>query len=89
MHLCSRIRAFGASIHKVHVRSVPGAFYKVLTLDGVWGYSPCMGPGVNPVAENGFRAFPIAKMSPQDKQLNTISCIFIPILATFFFQKSN
>ena len=30
-------------------RSVPGAFYRVRTLDGVWGYSnPCMGPEMNP-----------------------------------------
>ena len=28
------------------------------------------------MAENGFRAFQRVKMSPQDTQLNTISCIF-------------
>ena len=29
------------------------------------------------MAENGFRAFQRAEMSPQDMQLNTISCIFL------------
>ena len=29
------------------------------------------------MAENGFRAFQKAKMSPQDMQLNNISCIFL------------
>ena len=42
------------------------------------GVPPCIGPGVSPVAENGFRAFQRAKMSPQDTQLNTLSCIFLP-----------
>ena len=32
--------------------------------------------GLSPVAENGFKAFHRAKMSPQDTQVNTISCIF-------------
>ena len=30
------------------------------------------------MAENGFRAFQRAKLSPQDTQLNTISCNFLP-----------
>ena len=30
------------------------------------------------MAENGLRAFQRAKMSPQDTQLNTIMCIFLP-----------
>ena len=30
------------------------------------------------MAENGFRAFHRAKMSPQDMQVNPISCIFLP-----------
>ena len=38
------------------------------------GHSPSMGPGGNPVAENGFNAFHGAKMSSQDTQLNTMSC---------------
>ena len=46
--------------------------YRVRTLDGV-----CMGPVVKPCATNGFRAFQMAKLSPQDTQLNTISGIFL------------
>ena len=30
------------------------------------------------MAENGVRAFQRAKISPQDAQLNTISCIYLP-----------
>ena len=30
------------------------------------------------MAKHGFRAFHGAKMSSQDKQVNTISCIFLP-----------
>ena len=46
-------------------RSVPGAFYRVRTLDGVWGYSnPCMGPEMNPCGKKWLRTFQRAKMSP-------------------------
>ena len=30
------------------------------------------------MSENAFRAFQRAEMSPQDTQLNTVSCIFLP-----------
>ena len=30
------------------------------------------------MAENGFRAFQRDKVSPQNAQINTISCIFLP-----------
>ena len=71
------------SKHTMHViyilRSVHGAFYRVCTLDGVWVYSPpCMGPGVNPCGRKWLRALQRAKISPQDMQLNAISCIFLP-----------
>ena len=39
-------------------RHIPGAFYRVLTFEEVWGYSSYMGSGSKPpVAKNGFRAF--------------------------------
>ena len=31
-------------------RCVPDALYKVRTLDGIWGLSPCMESGAKPVA---------------------------------------
>ena len=30
------------------VGCVPEAFYRVRTIEGVWGYYPCMGPDVKP-----------------------------------------
>ena len=36
------------------VRRVPHPFYSVLTLEGVWRYSPCMGPGVKPCYRKWF-----------------------------------
>ena len=54
-------------------------FYRVGTLDGVWGYShPSRRSGVNPYGRKWFRALQRAKLSPQDMQLNAISCIFLP-----------
>ena len=53
-------------------------FYRVRTLDGVWGYSPCMDPGMKYYGRNCLRAFQRAKMSPAETQLNTISCILLP-----------
>ena len=64
-------------------RCGPDAFYRVHTLGGIWGLSPCMGSGAKPVAKNSFRSFQRAKMSPQDTQLNTIPCSYI------FLPKSN
>ena len=32
-------------------RCVPGAFYRVRTLEGSGGYPPCMRPGAKPVAK--------------------------------------
>ena len=58
-------------------KRVPGAIYRVRTLEGFWGTLPVWDQGWSPVAGNGFSAFQRAKMSCQDTQLNTISCIFI------------
>ena len=59
-------------------RRVPRAFYRARILDGSRGTSPVWGQGCGPVAENGFRAFQMAKVSHQDRQLIIISCICIP-----------
>ena len=71
--------------HDCILTTTSGAFLRHFTeyalLRGSGGTLPVLGPGVSPVAENGFRTFQRAKMSPHDTQLNTISCIF--------FQKSN
>ena len=59
------------------VRRVTEAFNIVNTLERVWGFPPVWARW-SPLAENGYRAFRRAKMSPLDTQLNTISCIFLP-----------
>ena len=46
-------------------------------LKGSGGTPSVWGQGISPVAENGFRAFQMAKMSYQDTQLNTFSCIIL------------
>ena len=63
------------SLRETHIliRRIPEAIYRVHTLEGVWEYSPYMGPGVKP-----FLSIHRAKMSYQDTQLNMISCIFLP-----------
>ena len=58
------------------VRRVNEAFNRVHTLERVWGTPPVWARW-SPLAENGYRAFQRAKMSPLDTQLNTISCIFL------------
>ena len=53
-------------------------FTEYALLSGSGGTPSVLGQGWSPEAENGFRAFQKAKQSPQDTQLNTISCIFLP-----------
>ena len=66
-------------LKNVTARSIAGAFYRVCTPDGIYGYShPFMGPGVNPCGRKCIKVFQGAKVSPQDMQLNAISCIFLP-----------
>ena len=62
----------------IHSGAFMWAFYRVRTLDGVWGYSPCMDPGMKLYRRNCFRAFQRAIMSPAETQPNTISCILLP-----------
>ena len=46
-------------------------------LKGSGGTPSVWGQGLSSVTENGFRAFQRAKMSHQDTQLNTFSCIVL------------
>ena len=63
-------------------RSVPGAFYRVRTLDGVCGYNhPCIGPEVNPCDRKWLSAFQRVQINPQDMHQT--------LLAAFFVQNSN
>ena len=55
-----------------------GHFTEYALLRGSGGTPSVLGQGLSPVAENGFRVFQRAKPSPQDRQLNTITCIFLP-----------
>ena len=61
----------------IFARCLPETFYRVPTLQGVW-WSPLDGArGEALWQKNGFRAFHRAKMSSQDRQLNTIGCVFL------------
>ena len=56
LNLYYKFDYFFCAIDK-QVRHVLEAIYRVRTLEWVWGYSPCMGPGVLSVAENGLGHF--------------------------------
>ena len=55
-HLCECL-IDGVLRYDVHSGAFMWAFYRVRTLDGVWGYSPCMNQGMKPYGRNCLRAF--------------------------------